>query len=146
MSTTQKLRRSLAEANRVRKFRAELAGDIYRLPRHQGLAIVADLLECNPPEIRTMRITRLLAWVRRVGPTRAVNVMTSSLPFATEMLQCGDLTPRQRVRLGADLRAVALETPPTPTPRPRRAASGRTRASAATIGVYHDPHDPGKGQ
>jgi hypothetical protein len=95
---------ALALANEVYRSRAAVKREIRAMPRVEGIAAVADLIEANPPLWRTARLEQLLRAPYRVGPN-AVHRWLNAADLSPRK-QVGSLTERQRFVLAGLLRGV----------------------------------------
>lgn len=97
---------ALTYGNQVRYHRAEVHKTVRGLPFAEGRAVVADVLEGNAPEWRTMRAFDLIRWPKRRKSPIAEGWMRTAGVSAeqTEFRLVGEMTDRQRHVLAECLR------------------------------------------
>ena len=96
---------ALQKANGVRKFRAAFKRNVARMNYGMALVTVAEVLEDNPEELRSMPVAELLGAVPRLGRVKVDALLrhAGASPFFT----VGMLPERQRRLLVNQLRMRA---------------------------------------
>lgn len=101
MQTLEQRTTALEKANRVRVVRASLKRNVSQMTRPTACAFVAEAIEENPEELRTMACADLLRAVPRLGSRKTLDVMKAAgVPWSAKL---GGLTVRQRLALRAQL-------------------------------------------
>lgn len=109
--TPEQFREALAEANRVRMFRAQMKRDL-----KAGKVIPLSLLLDPPAELRTMKVSDFLLAIPSVGQAKVTRAFLVCRVSMVKTL--GGLSPRQRDELSASLLSPLLR---------RRAKTGGER-------------------
>lgn len=101
MQTLDQRLANLDTANRVRMVRASLKRNVAGMTRPSALEFVAEIIEENPEELRTMPVADLLGAIPKVGRGKAARLMRESgIPYHARV---GQLTVRQRQNLARKL-------------------------------------------
>lgn len=103
----EQTRAALNLAHEYRLARAAIRAEIMQLPRDEGLAVAADLIERPSSSLRTLPAFKLLGWVKWIGRYHAHRIITRA--GVSELTSLGSLTDRQRKALSDVVRGEILE-------------------------------------
>ena len=103
---------ALAYGQMVRIAGAHRKAEVRALPMREGMALVADLLENPPIEVRSLKVAPLLGSIRAVGPNKVKRVLNKAgvVPGAANRYvgpsdRNPTITPGERVRIASVLRS-----------------------------------------
>lgn len=97
---------ALEKGHRIRIARQKLRREIRALPREQGFALVADIVEHTPECCLTATVFDLLMAVKFMGREYTLKLIREW--GFSELRTCGELTERQRAMVAATLRPEAV--------------------------------------
>ena len=95
---------ALEAANRVRQVRAEVRAEVKSLPRNEGCALVADVIEKPPREFRSMPVGLLMLWPRQMHSRTVLGMLSAARVREGRALR--ELSPRQCAVLAEGLRSI----------------------------------------
>lgn len=99
------------DAKHIRKTRDKWKREIARLPPHEGLALVADMIRETPFPIHQMPLTQLLQWPRAGTGSMAAQILTRSGVQLDRSLN--QLTVQQRDELSGRLLKLSRNLTPS---------------------------------